>query len=404
MKIKYWISAFLAGWLLCWSIAPGAARAEENKQTPPPAEEQSAQEAEGPRAEDRSLALGESSVSYPAVTGISDQALQEKINNQILEDLGVTGYLARMSQLISGGSLKVSWQGQIFGDVFSCASSAEGAVINSRSTFVWTGSSVDLTDGHEIGFSEFFTDEAAAREGIESWIDENVAPEMSAYLISGNVTPLPDLYYITPRGLVMLYAIDQWRTLSDRAGALLLGWNEMQPWLDLSEGSIASRLGVPEMLEITEKTPAALQLITSEGAVPGLPVQLGGSIKEAVDTHHLLIDPDIYEEGRMFSLEGACFRSVFLLTDYLSEEWDNSLIRGIRIDCGCLAGLRIGQSKKEEWREALGEPENTVSLDEEKAEAYRTVPGERDYYAWGGHRLVLHSDEEGTLRSIILSE
>ncbi len=401
MKIKYWISAFLAGWLLCWSIAPGAARAEENNLTPPPAEQHSAQEI---RAEDRSLALGESSVSYPAVTGISDQALQEKINNQILEDLGVTGYLARMSQLISGGSLKVAWQGQIFGEIFSCASSAEGAVINSRSTFVWAGSNVDLMDGHEIGFSEFFTDEAAAREGIESWIDENVAPEMSAYLISGNVTPLPEMYYITPRGLVMLYDIDQWRTLSDRAGALLLGWNEIQPWLDLSEGSIASRLGVAKMLEISEKTPAALQLITAEGVVPGLPVQLGGSIKEAVDTHHLLIDPDLYEEGRMFSLEGAVFRSVFLLTDYLSEEWDNSLIRGIRIDCGCLAGLRIGQSKKEEWRKALGEPESTISLDEEKAEAYRTVPGERDYYAWGGHRLVLHSDEEDTLRSIILSE
>ena len=49
-------------------------------------------------------------------------------------------------------------------------------------------------------------------------------------------------------------------------------------------------------------------------------------------------------------------------------------------------------------------PGNVVSFDAEKAEAYRTVPGRRDYYAWGDHVLQLHSDENGTLVSIILTE
>ncbi len=412
------ISAFLAGLLLLGSLIPGAAGASETEMPAQAAEDmaetamtggaeasaEAAGDESGARAEDRSLALGESSVSYPEITGMEDPALQEAVNNRILEDLGVTGYLARMSQLISSGSLKVSWQGTVTGDLFSCAASAEGAVFNPRSTFVWTWSNVDLKTGEAISFGDLFTDEAAAREGIGAWLEEYVAPEMSGYLISGNVTPLPEGFYLTPRGPVMLYDIDQWHTLSDRAGDLLLNWNEIQEWMDLSEGSLADRLGVQDMLELTEKSLPALQLMTADGVIPGLSVKLGDSVKDAVDRYHLLIDPDVYEEGRMFSLEGACFRDVFLLTDYLSEDWDNSVVRGIRMDSGCLAGLRIGQSNKDEWRQMLGEPDITVALEEEKAEAYRTVPGERDYYEWAGHRLVLHSDAEGTLRSIILSE
>ena len=41
---------------------------------------------------------------------------------------------------------------------------------------------------------------------------------------------------------------------------------------------------------------------------------------------------------------------------------------------------------------------------EEKAEAYRTVAGNRDYYSWGEHTLQLQGDENGILASIILAE
>ena len=42
--------------------------------------------------------------------------------------------------------------------------------------------------------------------------------------------------------------------------------------------------------------------------------------------------------------------------------------------------------------------------DEEQAEAWRTVPGIRDYYEFGGHRLQLHADRDGILTSVILTE
>ena len=43
-------------------------------------------------------------------------------------------------------------------------------------------------------------------------------------------------------------------------------------------------------------------------------------------------------------------------------------------------------------------------MDAELAEAYRTVPGKRDYYVCGAHRLQLQADGTGTLVSVTLSE
>ena len=158
------------------------------------------------------------------------------------------------------------------------------------------------------------------------------------------------------------------------------------------------------MLSLTEERLPQLQRITQEGRIPDLPVKLGDSLGDAVDAWHLLTDPDLYENGRVFALEGALFRGVFLLTDNLSEGWEESRINGIRMDRGCLFGLAIGKTEATAWHQVLGEPDTTVSFDAEKAEAYRTVPGMRDYYAWGDHVLQLHSDENGTLVSIILTE
>lgn len=106
----------------------------------------------------------------------------------------------------------------------------------------------------------------------------------------------------------------------------------------------------------------------------------------------------------MFALEGGCFRRVYLLTDHLSEDWDNSVVQGIRMDRGNFSGLCIGTTAREEWRLILGEPDYTVTYDDEKAELNRTVPGECDYYSCGKYQLRLQSDLDGILYSIILTE
>ena len=144
--------------------------------------------------------------------------------------------------------------------------------------------------------------------------------------------------------------------------------------------------------------------MTADGAIPGIPARLGERLAPLTEAWRMLTDPDVYALGRFFSLEGAEFRNVFLMTDYLSEGWENSRVDGIRVDLGSVCGLSIGETEQAAWRECLGEPEHTIEMDAETAEAYRTVPGSRDYYVFGGHRLQLHADGNGILTSVILTE
>ena len=377
------------------------------------AAEKAADAAAPARFEEKGLALGESSISYPVLKeGTVPEALREKINRQILEDGKITEYVTRISQLISGGSLRVQWRGQEIGDIFSFAVSAEGAVETPRNTFVWTAGNIDLRDGHEVTLKSLFTDPETAREKIETYLEETVAPEMSAYLLNSQMIPIPEIFRIQERGLILMYPIDQLSTLSDRAGDVLIPWQVIRNELDPGEGGVpaalhpGARIRPLAELSAEEKEEAAEQIrqMTAEGAIPGIPARLGDSLAPLTEAWKMLTDPDVYALGRFFSLEGAEFRNVFLMTDYLSEGWENSRVDGIRVDLGSVCGLSIGETEQAAWRECLGEPEHTIEMDAETAEAYRTVPGSRDYYVFGGHRLQLHADGNGILTSVILTE
>lgn len=358
------------------------------------------------QVEDRGLDLTEEiSIHYPAVTIAEDAELEARINDQIQADNGIKEYLARAAQLISGGSLKTEWTGGIVGeDLFICTVSADGALETTRPTHVRTGSNIDLRDGHEITAGELFTDETAARNMIENYLEDEVAPDLSAHLQNSEITPMPETFVIEPAGLRLLYPINQLSTLSDRAGDIRIGWYRLREVLDLSEGSILSRLGAEEMIELSPESAEKLRNVTAEGSLPGIPAALGDRMQELTDRYHLLTDPDGYEGGRMFAPEGGAFRKVYLLTDDLSRDWKNSTVQGIRMDEGCAYGLCVGETKRDEWLEALGEPDSEAEITEDKAEANRIVPGTCDYYSCGNNRLQLYSDEDGTLVSIILTE
>ena len=358
--------------------------------------------------EEKGLTLGESSVTYPALReGTEADAFREKINDQILEDGRVRDYVTRVSQLISGGKLNVIWRGAVMGPVFSFAFDASGAVETLRNTHVWTAGNIDLRDGHEVILEEIWQDPETAREEIEAWLEEEIAPDLSAHLANSGLTPIPELFRMTEQGIILMYPMDQLSTLSDRAGDVLIPWNVMKDQLKTDPEDILTAMGIQEWIGASADDPIAvssLQKATEDGTIPGIPVRLGARMQELTDQWHLLIDPDVYAGGRMFSLEGACFQKIFLMTDFLSESWENSVVDGIQMNEGSLYGLVIGETKRETWQYALGEPDHTIDFDGERAEAYRTVPGTRDYYEFGEHRLQLHADEEGILRSIILAK
>ena len=126
-------------------------------------------------------------------------------------------------------------------------------------------------------------------------------------------------------------------------------------------------------------------------------------MQELIDRYALLTDPDIYEGGRMIALEDGAFRQVWILTDALTEEFDQSVVQGIRADRLNFFGLCTGTTTREAWRAALGDPETTLAVDEARAESWRIVPGTSDYYPFGDCRLRLHADEDGVLRSVFLT-
>ena len=363
--------------------------------------------------EEKGLTLGESSLAYPVLReGTLEEPLRGEVNDRILEDGNIRAYAARISQLVSGGKLRVSWTGNVFGPVFSFGMDAEGAVTDARPAFVWTGGNVDLRSGKEVALEDLFTDPEAARERMESYLEETVAPELSPHLQSSEVTPLPALFRLHERGLSLMYPSRQLSTLSDRAGEILVPWKEIRDLLNPEEESVVPALGLADWMGLedlsapeTRKTEAArIAEAVTRGAFPGIPARLGEELTPLTEAHHLLTDPDICLSGRMFALEGAAFQQVFLLTDYLSEGWENSRVEGIRADAGSFFCLSVGETRREDWIALLGEPDHSITLDGEQAEAYRTPAGIRDYYVFGENRLQLQCDEVGVLACLLMTE
>lgn len=359
-----------------------------------------------PETEDRGLDLTETvSVHYPAVTGMADETLQADVNRKILDDLRVEDYLGRAALLISGGSLRTEWTGGVTGtDVFSCALSARGALETAREIHVWTACSLDLRDGHEIGWEELFTDGEEARARIATWLEEEIAPEMSAHLLNSELTPLPERFCMESTGLRLLYPAEQLCTLSDSAGDLQIPWHLLRDVLNLDGDSVLSRMGVQDMITLSAESAEKLRSAAEKGGLPGIPAKLGDPLKPLTDRYHLLTDPDGYEEGRLFALEGSAFQGVYLLSDDLSRAWEDSVVQGIRMDQGCAWGLCVKETSRDAWLEALGEPELTAEIGPEKAELNRVAQGLCDYYPCGEHMLRLYSDENGTLAAMILTE
>lgn len=387
MRIREWIRKILCAAMILL-LAAGTAQAD------------------GVSLTEMSLALGNSVVRYPAADGIADDTLREAVDEKMKAGLDTDTYLGRMMALISEENLRIetSWEGAVLGDVISCVVSAEGALADSRSTHRWTWTNIDLRDGHEISLDELFADGEAARAALEEYLDFEVAPELSAHLANSELTPLPDGFRLERTGLTLLYPVNRLSTLRDRAGAVKIGWNEIRKYLDNGEDGIPVRIGAAEMMTLDDGSAERIREAAESGRLPDIPVKIGDGLKALTDHYHMLTDPDVYEGGRLFALEGACFRNVFLMTDFLSEKWDDSIVQGIRMDRGCAWGLCIGETAREDWRAALGEPDAETGLDADQAEANRMEPGACDYYNFGNYQLRLYCNGDGILSSIVLTE
>lgn len=359
----------------------------------------------GPALVDGGLELSGSSVHYPQLTGMADEVLQQQLNDRILAAGDIENRLTRLALLMqSPVSMQVTYRATMAGDVLSCVFSALGAVTDERATHVWSAVNVDLADGSDIAFDRLFTDEEGLRRDLEEYLDYGVGPELSAHLRNSELTPVPEVFGLTETGLTLYYPMEQLSTLSDRAGAVTILWYELREHLRLEDDDILTRIGARDMLVPAPDSGEKIRAAVEAGTLPGVPVTLGGSVQEATDTYRMLTDPDLYQDGRMFALEDAAFRQVWLLTDALTEKtWDKSVIKGLRADRFNLWGLYPGLDRQA-VEAMLGQPDTVLTLDADMADAYRLVPGESLYYNYTGVQLRLHFDAEGLLTSLIITQ
>ncbi|MBQ7850597.1 MAG: hypothetical protein IJ343_12790, partial [Clostridia bacterium] len=157
-----------------------------------------------PTVGDVGLDLMGCSVHYPQVRGLQDAQVQTAVNAAIMEAGQINARISRMAALMNSPvKLQVSYRHTLAGDVFSCAILSDGAVQTTRATQVWGTLNINLATGGMITFADLFTDEAAAREAIEAYLTEEVAPEQSAHLAAGNLTPLPETFSLSREGLTL---------------------------------------------------------------------------------------------------------------------------------------------------------------------------------------------------------
>ena len=349
---------------------------------------------------EQALTLPGGSIAYPQVTGLADAEAEARINALLLARGEVEARLNRIALLGSEPvKLHADYAAHLAGEVLSCVFSAEGALVNSRATHVYTALNVDLRTGEEITFADLFRDEAAACAALEEYLDWEVAPGLSAHLANSALTPLPETFGLDATGLTLYYPIGQLSTLSDKAGKVHIAWCELRAHLNLSQQGVLDRIGARDMLLFDVD---ALAETVSAGRLPGLPVTVGDPVQEAVEAYRLLVDPDLYDGGRMLQLEDGAFRGVYLLTDGLTEDFDASVIQGVRMDRGNVYGLCVGQTQQAAWRSVLGEPSATVTLDASRADGQRLPAGTSDYYDFGSRQLRLHADEAGVLTSLFI--
>ena len=360
-------------------------------------------ESPAPTINDMGLELMGSAVHYPQLTGL-DPVVQTAVNAAIMKKGHINDRLSRMAALLNAPvKLNVSYTYTLQDDVFSCAILADGAVETSRATQVWSTVNFDLSTGQELTFADLFTDVNKATSFIETYLNEQVAPELSAHLPAGTLTPIPETFTISPTGLTLYYDVSAFRTLSDRAGTVTILWSELREHLRLGQADVLMAIGANGHIALGEDGEYHIPDALQSGSFTGIPAAIGQPMQELIDRYKLLTDPDIYEGGRMIALEDGAFRNVWLLTDALTEEFDQSTVQGIRADRLNFYGLCTGVTTIEAWRSALGKPDNTLTVDENRAESWRIVPGTSDYYTFGDYRLRLHADESGVLRSVFLT-
>lgn len=344
------------------------------------------------------------SVTYPVLNGHLDASIQDAVNKAIYDTAQIETRLNTLNRLEEGGwGLQVNYKDSIINNILSVSVSAYGEMPGGRMGQTYSTVNYDLATGRPITVSDLFADVEGAFSLMEQKLEDEVRPQLSGYLENDALTPIPrDNFFLTPDGITFYYPQDLFSLLSGYSGGCSFDYYELKDYLNVSEGSILSTLGAGEFLNITPDTATRVAQDAAAGKLPGIGAAIGDSLMKRLDEYRLLVEPDYYPGGRFFEVEAPELRGVWMLTDALTESYDQNQVLGLRADRINLYGIQTGITTIDEWRTALGQPESSAEIDETTAEDYRLSAGTSDYYTFGENKLRLHANMEGVLESVQL--
>ena len=349
---------------------------------------------------------GDHFVRYPQLQGLLDPAIQQAINDDIVNAAKIAQRLITLSTLQQDGvGLEVSQTSYLSGNLLSIVVSAKGVMENFRTGQEYTALSYDLNTGLRLTLEDFFSDSAAAVAWMEDQLAAGYADELSSYLEYADVIPLPtDNFSFDANGITFYYPYRQFAFLSGYCGSVQFQYGELQEFLLRDDGSVPARLGILEPPYTDEQIVDAITVAAANGMLPGLPVRLLDPIPDLVSAYRLLRTPDQYPGGRYYQLEDPRFRQILILSDSLLSGYEQSVTEGILAMRMNLFGIRTGVTQRARWLAVLGEPAASVSFDEYTAADYGLPVGTADYYTISGRQLMLYADSDDVLYAVRLTK
>lgn len=351
--------------------------------------------------------IGENYVTYPQLTGMADEAVQKKINDDIVLSSGVANHLVTLATLgDSPWGLKVDYQLTLLKDgVFSAMMNAQGKMPDGHEGQAYSALTYDLTTGERLTLDALFQDADAAVAWMETVAEESLGQELSGYMQYSDITPLPrETFTLDADGITFWYPSDQLRLMSGYSGACQFFYSELADFFLTGEDTLPAQIGAAEAPLSQQEARKAIEAAVTAGKLPHVPVTLGDHMTDVVERYRLLRTPDEFPGGRYYVLEEPIFREILVISDAIQSGYGASVVEGVQMRRGDLCGLLIGQAIQEDWRAMLGQPDETMTFTDNMAYDYGLPAGESDIYHFGGHELRLHADTDGVLRAVQLGK
>ncbi|HNW86815.1 MAG TPA: RsiV family protein [Candidatus Limiplasma sp.] len=346
--------------------------------------------------------IGENTIRYPQLEGMSDAAVQQKINDTIVEKGKITQRMVTLTTLSETGTgLTVDYEAFVGGGVFSTVISASGIMENGRKGQEYSTLTVSLATGEPLTLADLFTDPDQAIADMEAILENTYQDELSSYLENSALTPLPtNSFTLNADGITFYYPANQFAMLSGYSGTAQFNYSELtDDWLQGGDKLPATLNALPAAMSDAEIKAAIAKTVTA-GTLPHIHTALGDSIPDLIDRYRLLRTPDEYPGGRYFQFEAPAFRQVLVLSDALGNGWEHSTVQGIMSFRTDLYGIQTGKTTRKRWNKILGQPESSVEFDENLAFDYGLPVGTADYYSFGERQLLLYADADGVLYAI----